>query len=98
FKMNSESWIFRCRLQRLSPGGLTLLLVLAAGWNSSAFAVSLPRWVKTAAATPFNGNLDRSTPYIVLLDEAVTTVSKTGKAETRYRYVARILTGEGRAA
>jgi transglutaminase-like putative cysteine protease len=75
--------------------GLFLFASLA---QSVVHAASLPRWAKAAAATQFKGNLDKSTPFIVLLDEAVTTVSKSGKAETRYRYVARILTGEGRSA
>ena len=77
--------------------GCALLLLCAAG-QSVANASSLPRWVKAAVTPHFNGSLDRSTPYVVLLDEAVTTVGKTGKAETRYRYVIQILTGEGRAA
>jgi hypothetical protein len=75
-----------------------VLFVLIGITQSAAYAAALPRWVKSAAATSFKGSLDKSTPYVVLLDEAVTTVAKSGKAETRYRYVARILTGEGRSA
>jgi hypothetical protein len=98
FKMaSSAARIFRNLPRRLAPAALALLVVAPAS-QSSASGASLPRWVKTAAATHFDGRLDKSTPYVVLLDEAVTTVGKTGKAETRYRYVAQILTSEGRSA
>jgi transglutaminase-like putative cysteine protease len=97
-KMASNAAVkFLTGWQRLTPSTLALLLFGAVS-HTAVHGASLPRWVKTAAATHFQGSLDKSTPYIVLLDEAVTTVGKSGKAETRYRFVAEILTPEGRSA
>src|SRR5215469_10729057 len=87
----------KVRVSQLAPCALTLWLFAAVG-QPATHGASLPRWVKNSMSTHFNGPLDKATPYIVLLNEAVTTVGKNGKAETRYRFVARILTGEGRVA
>jgi transglutaminase-like putative cysteine protease len=60
-------------------------------------ADSPPGWVKEALQNP-SYNYDKSVPYLVLLDERTTTVKANGGSETRSRYIARILTQEGRAA
>jgi hypothetical protein len=41
---------------------------------------------------------DKSVPYVVLLDERVTTIKESGRAEIRSRFVARVLTQDGRVA
>lgn len=65
--------------------------------SASARADTAPQWVMAALKTPLI-DYDNSVPYIVLIDERVTTVRDSGRAETRWRSVVRILTQEGRAA
>jgi len=60
-------------------------------------ADSPPDWVKEALRSPSYA-YDKSVPYLVLLDERTTTIKANGGSETRSRYIARILTQEGRAA
>ena len=60
-------------------------------------ADSPPDWVKAALRSP-SYTYDKSVPYLVLLDERTTTIKAGGGSETRSRYIARILTQEGRAA
>jgi transglutaminase-like putative cysteine protease len=64
---------------------------------ATGYASSTPKWVKAAIAAPAN-SYDRSVSYIVLLDEQATTVGKSGSAETRFRYVVKLLSREGRSA
>ena len=57
----------------------------------------LPQWVKTAlSASP--AVYDVSAGYVVLLDEQSTTVKGTGSAETRFRYIVKVLRSEARGA
>lgn len=72
------------------------LMVLFA-FAASARADTAPQWVMAALKTP-KADYDNSVPYIVLLDEHVTTVRDSGRSETRWRSVIRILTQEGRVA
>lgn len=86
----------------LNQKGFTVVLAFAAAlclslMPASVEASSVPRWMRAAIlqkVQPYSSDV----PYVVLLDEAVTTVRKNGKAETRYRYVVKLLTAEGRAA
>ena len=71
-----------------------LLLIASPG---DVQAASLPKWVKVAISRKLPV-YSRQVPYAVLLDETSTTVKKTGKAETKYRYVIELLTSEGRSA
>jgi transglutaminase-like putative cysteine protease len=64
---------------------------------ATGYASSTPKWVKAAIAAPAN-SYDKSVSYIVLLDEQATTVGKSGSAETRFRYVVKLLSREGRSA
>ncbi len=81
-------------------GKSLLLLVSLASVGllaTTARADSTPDWVKAALQSPVY-NYEKNVSYVVLLDERVTTVRENGKAETRSRYVTRVLTQEGRAA
>jgi hypothetical protein len=71
---------------------LAVLFLLA----GDARADSVPDWVR--ATLEGTAAYDKGVPYIVLLDERVTTVKDNGKAETRARYIVRVLTQEGRLA
>ncbi|HET9532218.1 MAG TPA: DUF3857 and transglutaminase domain-containing protein, partial [Blastocatellia bacterium] len=56
-----------------------------------------PDWVRArldASASEY----DKNVPFVVLLDERVTTIKDNGKAEIRSRFVARVLTQDGRVA
>ncbi len=81
------------RLARLITVGLAICLLL----NGNTRADSAPEWVQAVLqASP--QSFDKGEPFIVLLDERITTVKSDGRAETRSRYVLRVLTEEGRAA
>ena len=71
---------------------LAVLFLLAA----DARADSVPDWVRATLESA--GRYDKNAPFVVLLDERMTTVKDNGKAETRSRYVVRVLTQEGRLA
>ncbi|MCI0487165.1 MAG: DUF3857 and transglutaminase domain-containing protein, partial [Blastocatellia bacterium] len=58
---------------------------------------SAPEWIKAVLQTSAQ-NYDKNTPFVVLLDERVTTVKDDGKAETRSRYILRVHNQEGRVA
>lgn len=72
---------------------LTLLIVL----TGEAQADTPPVWVQPLLDLSI-AQYERSEPFVVLLDERVTTVKDSGGVETRSRYVVRVLTQEGRAA
>ncbi len=72
-------------------------LMISFAFADAARADTAPQWVMAALKTPLV-DYDNSVPYIVLMDEHVTTVRDSGRAETRWRSVVRILTQEGRAA
>ncbi|HSE97827.1 MAG TPA: DUF3857 and transglutaminase domain-containing protein [Blastocatellia bacterium] len=79
--------------------GQTILSALVAilillGANARA---DVPDWVRTRLDAPVTGH-EKNVPYVVLLDERVTTIKENGRAEIRSRYMARILTQEGRVA
>ncbi|HEY6333515.1 MAG TPA: DUF3857 domain-containing protein [Blastocatellia bacterium] len=77
---------------------IALPVVLASVLSSTAQASSKPpQWVRNALSSPAH-SYDKTVGYEVLLDEQFTTVGKNGSAETRFRYVIKILTTEGRAA
>ncbi|HKV42219.1 MAG TPA: DUF3857 domain-containing protein [Blastocatellia bacterium] len=72
-----------------------VLAVLAL--SNSSQARPFPAWVKSAISTK-QPSYDQNVLYVVLLDEAATMVYPSGKAETRYRYVVRLLAPGGREA
>jgi len=76
---------------------VSAILALLFGLPGVSKADSPPDWVKEALESP-SYTYEKSVPYVVLLDERTTTVKENGKSETRSRYIARILTQEGRAA
>ncbi|MEW6207964.1 MAG: DUF3857 and transglutaminase domain-containing protein [Acidobacteriota bacterium] len=80
-------------MRRLITAAAAAIISLAA----AARADTAPTWVMAALKTPAV-DYDNSAPYVVLMDERVTTVRDSGRAETRWRSVVRILTQEGRAA
>jgi hypothetical protein len=69
--------------------------LILCGLCASAFGVSIPDWVRTAAAqtTP---KFDSKTKAVVLLDDSNVTVLGTGEYILHHRRVARILRPEGR--
>ena len=90
--INSKTSPSRMRRFNLAAVQLAVLLLLA----GNACAASVPDWVRATLESA--DRYDKNAPFVVLLDERVTTVKDNGKAETRSRYVVRILTQEGRLA
>lgn len=80
------------RLRRLITAAALMIWLAAA-----ARADTAPQWVMAALKTP-EADYDDSAPYVVLMDERITIVRDSGRSETRWRSVVRILTQEGRAA
>lgn len=72
---------------------IPFLLALTGG----ARADTPPVWVQPLLDLS-TSHYEKSEPFVVLLDERVTTVKDNGRVETRSRYVVRVLTQEGRAA
>jgi hypothetical protein len=60
-------------------------------------AADAPDWLRQAARRPLT-EAQRQSPAVVLLDEETSHVDASGDIRTRRRYVAKILTVEGRAA
>lgn len=75
--------------------GLTAIVLSTLA--SVAQASSTPQWVKSAISTSGN-SYDKGISYVVLLDEQSTTVSRSGSAETRFRYIIKVLSRDGRLA
>jgi transglutaminase-like putative cysteine protease len=78
----------------ITAAGLFAFVFLLSGIGLASTA---PQWVKTASASPIKP-YDKSINYVVLLDEQATTVGSGGGAETRFRYVIKLLSREGRSA
>jgi transglutaminase-like putative cysteine protease len=74
-----------------------LLVVSLPVLATRAIADSVPEWVRAASDKPLP-EYERGVSFAVLLEERVTTIKESGRAETRWRYVVRVLTREGRAS
>src|SRR5215472_10185296 len=84
------------KFRSLTMARLTGCAAILFGLAVVAHASNAPKWVKQAAGAA-GGQYDKSVPSVVLLDERITTVSKSGRAVSRYRYVVRLLTRDGRS-
>src|SRR5690348_12501334 len=78
----------------LRPLSILILLGCLAG---PVLASSAPPWVKSAAAAKIP-NYESKVSSVVLLNQSATKVGSSGRAETEYRYVVRILSREGAPA
>jgi hypothetical protein len=81
------------RWKPVLPAVLAVLTLLA----ESGRADTPPDWVRARLEAPV-GDYDKNVPFVVLLDERVATIKNNGGAEIRSRFIARVLTQDGRVA
>jgi transglutaminase-like putative cysteine protease len=81
------------KAKAIIPALLSALTLLAA----TGRADTPPDWVRARLDASLS-EYDKSVPFVVLLDERVTTVKEGGRTEIRSRFIARVLTQEGRVA
>jgi hypothetical protein len=76
---------------------IILIIPFLLALTAEAQADTAPVWVQPLLELS-TSHYEKSEPFVILLDERITTVKDNGRVETRSRYVVRILTQEGRAA
>src|SRR5580700_11930968 len=82
-------------MRNLSRAGLAAIAILAILTTAAWAGVSVPEWVRTAAAAPLP-QYEPDTDAVVLLDDVCYSVTNAGEYVEHYRRAVKILRPEGR--